>query len=353
MIRRDRVHGGGASEGEIDFSISINPLGPPPCALKAYGSAAARIAVYPEPYPRKLEAAVAKWLGVPSDFVLAGNGSTQLIYLTARVFRPRLPAVVIPTFSEIANSLIVGGSAPFAIATSRENEFNLDRDAVVEALRSGADAVFIGRPNSPTGSMLDIDDAGAIAAECARYGAWCVFDEAFIEFVRGGRSCVEFVRANPRVLVLRSLTKIFAIPGLRLGYLVANPNTLNRVREAIEPWSVNSIADCVAQACLEVANDFIRETCDYVVKETVRLREALASTSVVHAYPSAANFLLLEVPSERYPDEFQSALMSSGIKVRNLRELPGCSTGTYRVGIRKTADNNLLADAARAWCSLR
>src|SRR5271167_1204561 len=99
----DRTHGGGDREGLIDFSVSLNPLGPPPEAIEAYKQAVANISCYPPPYPRALEALVAGWVGIDSQCVIAANGSTQLIYLLARVLKLRSPRIVIPTFSEIAN----------------------------------------------------------------------------------------------------------------------------------------------------------------------------------------------------------------------------------------------------------
>ncbi len=149
MIPIDRVHGGNPSDGVLDFSASINPLGPPRAALDAYHASVAHIASYPPAYSHHLEAALARWLGLEPECVLAGNGTTQLIYLLARVLKPRLPVIVIPTVSEIANSLIIEGIDPRALITTSDCNFQLDPAAAIEWLRDGADAIFIGRPNSP------------------------------------------------------------------------------------------------------------------------------------------------------------------------------------------------------------
>ena len=129
-IATDRTHGGSAPEGCIDFSTSLNPLGPPPEAIEAYHEAITIISRYPAAYPRRLEARIAAWLGVDPETVIAANGSTQLIYLVARMLRLRSPFVVIPTFSEIANALIGAGSSPLAIFTDAENNFQLERGAL-------------------------------------------------------------------------------------------------------------------------------------------------------------------------------------------------------------------------------
>ena len=116
--------------------------------------------------------------------------------------------------------------------------------------------MFIGRPNSPTGAMLSIGDATEIAARCSSCGCWCIFDEAFIDFVGEEHSAIRRAAEDSHVIVLRSLTKMFAIAGLRLGYLVAGRDAARRLREAIEPWSVNVVAERVGNACLDVADDF-------------------------------------------------------------------------------------------------
>src|SRR5258708_9505882 len=243
VIRIVRCPGGNAFDGVPDFSGSINPLGPPQAALDAYHASVAEIASYPHAYPDGMEAALARWLRVEPECVLAGNGSTQLIYLLARVLKPRLPVIVTPTFSELANSLIIEGIEPRALNTTSDCNFQLYPEAAIKFLGDGADAIFSGRPNSPTGTILKIDEAAEIATACERRDSWCVFDEAFIDFVQGARSGVEFVEKNHKVIVLRSLTKIFALPGLRVGCIVGHPNAIGKLREAIEPWSVNDIAD--------------------------------------------------------------------------------------------------------------
>jgi threonine-phosphate decarboxylase len=351
MIRVDRVHGGNRSDGVLDFSASINPLGPPRAALEAYHASAAEISSYPPAYPRHLEAALARWLGVEPEYVLAGNGSTQLIYLLARVLKPRLPVIVTPTFSELANSLIIEGIEPRALSTTSDCNFQLYPEAAIKCLRDGADAIFIGRPNSPTGTILTIDETGEIADECERRNSWCVFDEAFIDFVQDARSAVEFVEKNRKCVVLRSLTKIFAIPGVRVGCVVGHPDAIGKLRDAIEPWSVNAVADHVTRACLEVADGFVRETREFVSVEVARIVDALSQLPGIHVFPSVANFMMMEVEDELIPGAFGKHMLDHGIGVRDLRGLPGCSAGLYRIGIRSKSDNDRFLQATRSWLS--
>jgi threonine-phosphate decarboxylase len=349
MIHLDRIHGGSAPEGVLDFSASINPVGPPPAALDAYHASIANISSYPPAYPHHLEEALAGWLGVEPEWVLAGNGSTQLIYLMARVLKPRHPVIATPTFSELANSLIVEGIKPRALNTTSECNFRLDPEAVIRCLRDGADAILIGRPNSPTGTIATMDEAAEIAMECERRSSWCVFDEAFIDFVQGARSGVEFVEKNHKVIVLRSLTKIFAIPGLRVGCAVGHPDAIGKLRDAIEPWSVNAVADRVTLACLDVAEEFVQETKDFVAVEVTRIADALSRVPRIRVFPSVANFMMMEIADKPIPGAFGKHMLDHGIRIRDLRTLPGCREGQYRIGIRARSEDDYLLEVARSW----
>lgn len=342
----DRTHGGDNREGLIDFSTSLNPLGPPPEAFEAYRQAAAKISLYPPSYPRALESRIAEWLAIDSESVLAANGSTQLIYLVARVLKLRSPCVVIPTFSEIANALVASGSKGVPLRTSTGSNFRLDPSAVDAALRNGADGIFLGRPNNPTGSLVSLEAAAKIVAQCDRRNAWCVFDEAFIEFASDPRSVVGLTGSFSRLLVFRSLTKIFAIPGLRLGYLVGHPKNVRMLRDAIEPWSVNVVAGAVARACLDVSTNFIESSRALVASERHRLESELSSIRRLRVFPSSANFIMVEVFGERTAGDFAGYLRGKGVAARDLSTLPGCGAGFYRFGIRTPSDNTQLLVAA-------
>jgi threonine-phosphate decarboxylase len=345
----DRNHGGNVPRDVLDFSANLNPLGPPPEALAAYHEAAGRIAHYPPAYPDDLAARLARRHHVAPANVVVGNGSTHLIYLLARVLRVPRPFVAAPAFSEIANAMLISGAFPEAILTERERDFALSVASVASVLEQGADAVFIGRPNSPTGAMLSARDAVEIAERCASHDCWCVFDEAFIDFAGEEHSMVHVPYENSRVIVLRSLTKIFAIPGLRLGYVVAERQTAHRLREACEPWSVNVAAAGVAHACLDLGEEFVARSRSAIAAEREFLHRAFSAIEGLRVFPSEANFLMLEVAGETRRSNFARYMLSRGIAVRDLRELPGCCPGMYRVGVRLHQENEQLIDAARRY----
>jgi threonine-phosphate decarboxylase len=338
----DRSHGGSPQSGSlIDFSVSTNPFGPPPDVLAAYHKASATLAFYPEPYAATLTAAIAHHLGIEPGKVLAGNGSIQLIYLIARVLRPTRPFVVIPTFSEIANSLMTVGAIPAPIRLRRECGFQIDRNDIEEAIAQGADALFLGRPNSPTGSMMDLAGVAAIAERC-----WCVIDEAFIEFADDPASAAALVKEYPRLIVIRSMTKLYAIPGLRLGYLVGSADVVVNLARALEPWSVSGPATAVGLACIGQSDRWRDELRSTLRAERVYLEQQLSALPNFTVFPSKANFLMFEVPR---PEAFRVHMLQHGIMVRDLTALPGAGPGLFRIAARSRADNDRLIEAARAY----
>jgi len=341
------MHGGADSRALIDFSVSTNPFGPPPAALDAYHRAAEAIGSYPEPYAATLTAAIAASLGVAPANVLAGNGSTQLIYLIARVLRPLRPVVVIPTFSEIANSLLTLPATAVPVLLRRDHRFRLEMDAIDEALAGGADALFLGRPNSPTGICIDVAQMTAIVRRCSTRGCWCVVDEAFIDFADDPASAVALIHQHGRLIVLRSMTKLYAVPGLRLGYLVAAEGVVANLAHALEPWSVSAPSAAVGIACLAQPDSWRSRIRTALRREREHLEDGLAAISGCDVFPSNANFLTFAVPLGASP--FAEHMRANEIVVRDLAALPGAGPGLYRIGVHSRTDNDRLLEAVRSY----
>lgn len=256
---------------------------------------------------------------------------------------------MIPTFSEIANGLVAAGCVPRAFVTDRAQDFQLEAKDVIDSLHFGADAIFIGRPNSPTGAMISFAVASEIATQAAKEGAWCIFDEAFVDFVADTPSVVPLLAANPKVIVLRSLTKIFAIPGLRLGCLVAKKSVLANLREALEPWSTNVVAEQVGIACLDDVEETLQRTRQFVTAERAYLLRELSQLRSLRVFPSVANFVMVEALDERQQSEMANFLLRRGIAIRDLSNLPGCGPGLYRIAVRARAENGRLLSELSAY----
>ena len=339
----DRAHGGTAPDDRdtIDFSVSVGPLGPPAAAVEAHRRASLALDRYPDPEAARLRAALASRHHVGRESVLVAAGSTAVFTLLARVLGVARPLVVIPTFSEIANALALAGRPAAGIAL-RPPAFDWPEREIGRALDDGADAIFLGRPNSPTGTLVERARAEELADECETRRVACVIDEAFVDFAGETESLAVVAAGTERLVVVRSLTKIFALPALRVGYAIASPDVVARVAALRDPWSISGPAEEVALACLAVESPHVRHTLAVVEAERPRIVAAFSAAGC-RVHPTVANFVLVEDPSR----SLVAALAGEGIRVRDLATMPGLGPGFLRVGVRRTGDVDRLVDALK------
>lgn len=335
----------------LDFSASINPLGPPPSARKAFFKSYGEISRYPDPYGETLKEALAEHHGMSSAEVLLGNGSTQLIYLLCAALSPRKALIVGPAFSEYANALALGGAniRQFTLPTDDGFQFSLKR--FMTAWDKDCDIVFLPTPNSVTGQLISRIEIEKIADAALARKSFVVIDEAFIDFVEA-ESVKTMVRQNPYLIVLRSLTKYYALPGLRLGYLLAETSKVARLAAYQEPWSINGPALSVALACLRDAS-FTTKTNHWLEEERTFLSERLAALVGFHPFPSRTNFLLIKMERNGiHALQLRSFLLGRKILIRSCDSFAGLDPGYFRVAVKRRKDNLRLLAALKEWTAL-
>lgn len=317
-----REHGDStAGPGQLDFAVNVYPEGPPDWLREAMARALARVDTYPD--DSAAVDALAERHGRDAACVLPTNGSADAMWTLAAVLRPRLAAVVHPSFTEPEAAL-----RAFDRAVHR-----VFRDAETFALEPGlvpreADLVVVCNPNNPTGTL----DAPDVLLSLARPGRTIVVDEAFMDFVPGEAER----RCAPGLVVLRSATKIWSVPGIRAGYMLAAPALVTSMREARQPWPVNTIALEVLLAC-------VRHDATPRARRIAQWREGLTRDlhDVVRVWPSAANFVLARIPDGR------RRLADAGIAVRGCETFPGLTRDHVRIAVRTPHDNAALVDAIR------
>ena len=357
-LRPDRRHGGdvdawarrvGIAVAEIlDFSASINPLGPPPSARKAFVQSYGEISRYPDPYGEKLKAALAQHHGMSSTEVLLGNGSTQLIYLLCAALRPRNALIVGPAFSEYANALALGGANIRQFTLSAADGFQFSMQRFVAGWGNDCDIVFLATPNSVTGQLISKFDIEKIAVAALARKCSIVIDEAFIDFVEA-ESIKTIVQQNPYLIVLRSLTKYYALPGLRLGYLLAETSKVATLAAYQEPWCVNAPALRVALACLKDTG-FTNKTERWLKKERRFLSHKLTALDGFRPFPSQTNFLLVKIDRNGLDAlQLQAFLARKKILVRACDSFAGLGADYFRVAVKRRRDNLSLLAALREW----
>lgn len=307
-----------------DFSASINPLGPAPGVQAAICKAVDRIRHYPEREPKRLREAVsAKW-NVDPDSILLGNGGTELIFFLARVFAGRDINLAAPVFSE------------FHRAFPRARIRSLSEPASWNPEQ----AVVLTRPANPTGSSVAI---AVLRERLQQSSEPVIVDESFLEF-SGLPSASTLLPAFPHLIVLRSLTKFYALPGLRVGALVTHAAMLADWRRFREPWQVNVLAEEASLAAL--ADDaHSRATVDFVREEREFLMRAIESMPGAVPHPSDANFIYTSL--NHRAQDLVDYLLESKILIRNCADWPGLPGEAVRIAVRTRNENERLLQAWR------
>lgn len=335
----------GQAPGNIlDFSANINPLGPPDWLRPVISRHISDLVHYPDPESTALTTAAARRYHTSPDEVLTGNGSTELLNLLAQVASTTRAVIPVPSYSDYARAAHLAGMNIIELPLNEANGFKLDTERLTPLLKSPA-TVFLGQPNNPTGCLFPTLALRALVA--AHPECLFIVDEAFGDFVEDFDSLT--VKRPANVAVLLSLTKIFAIPGLRLGCLVANAGMIQKARERQPLWSVNTLAQAVGAAALEDA-DYVVRSRALVRQERDWLLNELSQISGLITYPGAANFLLSRLTgSTANADTLAKRLLTEhGIAIRSCGNFRGLDNRYFRVAVRPRVGNERLISALQS-----
>lgn len=348
------VHGGGVDRAMAelglprnaihDFSASINPLGAPPQVIRALSDALARIGDYPEIDAASLRRALARFHALPEDHLLPGSGSTELIYLLPRVFRPRRALLVLPCFSEYAPALQQVDCEIDTVALSPDNDFRFSVGEILAAVRDETDLLLLANPGNPTGIGIDPQQLQELAGQLG--DRRILIDEAFVDFCPE-RSILRQVRQLPNLLVLRSMTKFYAIPGLRVGYLAGSRADVARLAAEKEPWTLSNLAIAAGRACL-IAEEFRDRTLETIPNLRRDFQQQLERLGF-YVFPGAANYLLCRLP-ESWPaaSEIAARLRPQGLLVRSCADFAPLDERYLRLAVLGAEQNRRLLEGLGA-----
>lgn len=333
----------------IDFSVNTNPLGPPAEIAGLLQSSTALAAVYPEPDCGALRSAAAAFYGVDPEQVIAANGAVELIYLVAQVLCPRTVLILGPTFREYEIACRLQGASVKHFRLPPRQDFLPDLPQLIRATR-GVDLVWLCNPNNPTGSLTPPGVLQPFLEHCRAQRIFLVVDESFLLFHPRWRqlTCIPEAAADGGVLVLQSLTKFYGIPGLRIGCGIGSAEVISRLSCYQPPWHVNGLAQAAAEVAFE-AGEYARRTVSLVRRERRFLASSLAELSLVRkVYPSAANFLLLELQPPATAPGVWEQLARRGVLVRDCSNFGWLGDRFIRVAVKDRARNILLLEHLKA-----
>ncbi len=333
-----RLHG--CDPAEIaDMSSNVNPLGPPPELVDHLKAQLGCIKALPEAAAESMEQLFADQTRIDADQVLAGNGTTQMIYDLPRALALHKALIAGPTYADYADGCRLGNVAcRFAHARESDN-FKVSVDRLREQIEP-VDAVYICNPNNPTGQLIEVDAIRQLCQDFPRQHF--IVDESYLPFIKN-HARHSLLRDRPaNALVLTSMSKIFRIPGLRVGFIVGPASTIQRLRRLVPPWSVNSLAQTAVRFLLTnepLSRDFIARTQAFIVAEREFMIDALAALPDLRIYPSHTSFFILRLPDPYRADAVCRALSADRILVRDCTNFEGLSERFVRISLKTNPIN--------------
>lgn len=332
------------ADGFLDYSSNMNPWGPPKVVENLFKQQWHKIIQYPDPAVRDLRKKLSQTYDVPEECILVGNGAAELIDLTVRMIRPDVTAVAAPSFSEYEEAAEKVDSRIVHIPLLAEYDFELQVNHLEQALEQ-SNLVFLGHPNNPNGSLLPQSVIEALRSSSNQV----IIDEAFMDFIpdEASFSMLKYAAQNENVYVVRSMTKFFAVPGIRLGFIVAHPKRIEQLKQLQVQWSVNYMAQLIGTAVLE-EHEYIASTRSWLQEERPWFIQQLREIGF-KVFPSVTNYVLFSLPQGWTIQALQQRLGQRGILVRDASLFPGLDTSYGRLAIRLRADNLKLISILKEW----
>jgi len=337
------IHGGDVYRNrvDVDFSINVNPLGMPAAVKAAMHNAVEQCCRYPDIEAERLKRAVSDLLAVPEEKLLFGNGASELFMAVVHALRPKKTVIPVPSFYGYEHAAKAADSEIIYYKTKQEDSFGITDD-IYNTLTEDVELMFLANPNNPTGTLLPIEKIKSLLKYCRDRGIYVVLDECFIEFGGSQFSMLFEIKSGmfDNLILVRAFTKIFSIPGVRLGYFIcSNELLLDQIKRQLPEWNLSCFAQEAGDVCARQA-DFIMETQNYISKERQFLTEGLRQKGYV-VFPSRANFILIYC-EELHGNSLYDLLLQKGILIRDCSNFRGLGSGFYRIAVKTRKENELL-----------
>ena len=324
----------------IDFSANINPLGIPEKIKSDLFKQFHQIKHYPDIRSFELRRQIAKYWGINPENILVTNGSVEGLYLLTQMYRPKNVCIPAPSFTEYEKAVKLIKSTIQTVYMRERDGFILDLGSLKKA-----DMLVIGNPNNPVGNYLlkKTDSLKNLPFKNI------VVDEAFMDFEEKARqpSLIQTACKSDKITVLRTFTKFFCLPGLRVGYLVSHQKNIKRLQQKQLPWSVNYLAQTAARMIL---NDkgFIKKSIKTINEERDYLASQLQNINSIKVFPSVTNFLLIKILNKNITSKIlRNALLNEEIIIRDCSNFRGLDNQYIRIAVRNRKENLKLVQAIK------
>lgn len=322
-----------------DMSANVNPLGPMPALIDHLRENVSAIAALPEVDAGGIVEAFSRAYGIDPHLVMAGNGTTELIYLIPRALGARKALVVGPTYSDYRDACSMNRVACDHLICWKPDDFTPDMQAIGTAA-AAADLVFFCNPNNPTGALVARSEMDALCRSLP--DTVFVIDESYLPFAPDPSAASMIASDLPNVMVLNSMSKAFRIPGLRIGFVKAPASTVQRLAAFALPWSVNSLAQTAVRWLMdhtESVEQFLSSTRTMIESEKVRIEECIQQKTGIRCFPSATSFLLMRLPDGLNAPAVWRHMASHRILIRDCANFTGLSEAFIRISLKTEAEN--------------
>ena len=379
---QQNIHGGDiySRPVRLDFSVNGNPLGMPAEARLSLLAAIDHVGEYPDAAAGELTETVSHMLSVqngreiPKEYLLFGNGASELFLAIVHALKPKNIVIPVPSFYGYEYAAKAADSHIKYAYLSEETAFCPGKE-LLQAMTADTDLLFLANPNNPTGQLLGREYLRELLEHCRQQGIIVVLDECFIEFCESDReqprSLLGKIDQYENLLLVRAFTKSFAMPGVRLGYLVcSNEGLREKIRRQLPEWNLSVFAQRAGIVCAEQAEQYLQDTVEYVKTGRAYLREGLEALGIrvvsgeaeqylqdtveyvkteraylreglealgIRVVSGEADFLLLYTTQPIY-----DRLLAKGILIRNCENFRGLGEGYYRIAVKKQEENEVL-----------
>jgi L-threonine-O-3-phosphate decarboxylase len=328
----------------IDFSSNINPLGMPEAVKEAAINSISHSDKYPDINSRELTRSISMAENVPENWVFTSNGAAESIFRIVYYLKPKKGLVTAPAFSEYENALKSAGAQAVYYNLEEEHDFKI-KDDILNRINTETEIVFICNPNNPTGQLTNKEISEKIISRCRQAGAFAVIDECFLDFSENKEkySVVNLLEKYDNLIVLKAFTKIYAIPGIRLGYCMAsNEKLIEGLKLSGPPWNVSAIAQSAGVAALN-EKEYAVKTVEYINKQRKYLIEELNKLNIM-TYNSHANYILFKIHANI---DLKEEMLKKGILIRSCSNYMNLDNSYYRIAVKTDEENRLLINALK------
>ncbi len=329
------------------YNSNLNPMGAPESVKKAIADYADSVIRYPDDYYPALKSAIAQYAGCKEAQLVLGSGSSDLLRTFISLLSPKKAMVLVPSFSEYEKVLSMFGCEIVYYELDEANSYQFDIADFVGHLDSSIDLIILGNPNNPTSQLISRDDMETMAEVCKELDTFLLIDEMYIEFVEKYQevTAVPMVEDYDNIAVLRSTSKFFAVPGLRLAYaIMSNQEYMSILNITSAP---NPISSITAAVCTQMLKDkkYIKESCSQIYTERNLIFSAMSTNKNVKLYKPTANFMLVQILKDGVTaGQIAEHCKLKGIMIRNCENIRGLSDKFIRFCFMKPNQNDLLVN---------